>query len=186
MWIYKITNIQNNKCYIGQTIRPIEQRFHRHINDAINNILNTHFARAIRKYGKENFIIEEIDTAKNQKELNLKEQYWIQYYNSVEEGYNETDAISKCGGNTYQAKTEKEMEIIKEKIRQTKTGAKNPMARKIKRINIITNEVDIFDTIISCAKACGINNGKTSITTRLNGQIKTPYKKTWIFEYCDK
>ena len=22
MWIYKITNIQNNKVYIGQTIRP--------------------------------------------------------------------------------------------------------------------------------------------------------------------
>lgn len=30
------------------------------------------------------------------------------------------------------------------------------MARKIKRTNIITNEVDIFDTVISCAKACGI------------------------------
>lgn len=72
MWIYKITNIQNNKCYIGQTIRPIEQRFHRHINDAINNILNTHFARAIRKYGEENFIIEEIDTAKNQKRIKFK------------------------------------------------------------------------------------------------------------------
>ena len=41
MWIYKITNIQNNKVYIGQTIRPIEQRFHRHLNDAINNILDT-------------------------------------------------------------------------------------------------------------------------------------------------
>ena len=43
------------------------------------------------------------------------------------------------------------------------------MARKIKRININTNEVDIFDTIISCARACGIKNGKTSITVRLNG-----------------
>ena len=42
MWIYKITNIQNNKVYIGQTIRPIEQRFHRHLNDALNNILDTH------------------------------------------------------------------------------------------------------------------------------------------------
>jgi hypothetical protein len=48
------------------------------------------------------------------------------------------------------------MEIIKDKIRQTKIGSKNPMAKKIKRINILTNEVDIFDTIISCAKACGI------------------------------
>ena len=185
MWIYKITNIQNNKVYIGQTIRPIEQRFHRHLSDALNNILDTHFARAIRKYGKDSFIIEEIDNAQTQDELNQKEQYWIRYYNSVEDGYNETDAVSKCGGNTYQSKTEEEMEVIKNKIRQTKLGDKNPMARKIKRTNIITNEVDIFDTIISCAKACGIQNGKTSITERLNGKTKSPFKKTWIFEYYD-
>lgn len=146
-------------------------RFHRHLNDAINNILDTHFARAIRKYGKDNFIIEEIDTAQTQDELNQKEQYWIKFYNSVEEGYNETDAISKCGGNTYRSKTEKEMEIIKEKI---------------KRTNIITNEIDIFDTVISCAKACGIKSGKTSVSTRLNGQIKSPYKNTWIFEYYNE
>lgn len=186
MWIYKITNIQNNKVYIGQTIRPIQDRFNRHINDAINNILDTHFSRAIRKYGKNNFIIEEIDTANNQDELNLKEQYWIQYYQATEKGYNETDAISKCGGNTYKSKTNEEMNIIKEKIRQTKLGNKNPMARKIKRTNIETNEIDIFDTIISCAKACGIQNGKTSITTRLNGQVKSPYKNKWIFEYYNE
>ena len=78
------------------------------------------------------------------------------------------------------------MEVIKEKIRQTKIGAKNPMAHKIKRINIKTNEIDIFDTVISCAQACGIKNGKTSISTRLNGQVKSPYKKTWIFEYYDE
>ena len=186
MWIYKITNIQNNKVYIGQTIRPIDQRFKRHLNDALNNILDTHFARAIRKYGRDNFIIEEIDSALTQDELNEKEKYWIQYYNSVNEGYNETDAISKCGGNTYQSKTEEEMKVIKEKIRQTKLGAKNPMAKKIKRTNIITNEVDIFNTVISCAKACGIKNGKTSITRRLNGQIKSPFKNTWIFEYYNE
>lgn len=186
MYIYKITNIQNNKVYIGQTIRPIKDRFHRHLNDAMNNVLDTHFARAIRKYGKDSFIIEEIDQAKNQIELNQKEQYWIRYYDSVKNGYNETDAIAKCGGNTYMSKTNEELEKIKEKIRQTKLGSKNPMARKIKRTNIITNEVDIFDTIISCAQACGIKNGKTSITTRLNGQIKSPFKKQWIFEYYDE
>ena len=32
----------------------------------------------------------------------------------------------------------------------------------------------------------GIKNGKTSISTRLNGQIKSPYKNTWVFEYCDE
>lgn len=186
MWVYKITNIQNNKVYIGQTIRPIKDRFHRHMNDALNNIIDTHFARAIRKYGKENFQIEIIDTAQSQNELNEKERYWIQYYNAVKKGYNETDAISKCGGDTYQSKTTEEMDIIKEKIRQSKLGNKNPMARKIKRINILTNEVDIFDTVISCAQACGIKNGKTSISTRLNGQVKSPYKKQWLFEYYDE
>ena len=60
------------------------------------------------------------------------------------------------------------------------------MARKIKRINIKTNEIDIFDTVIACAQACGIKKGKTSISTRLNGQIKSPFKNTWIFEYYEE
>lgn len=72
MQVYKITNIQNNKVYIGQTIRGIQERFARHIKDAMSNRLDTHFARAIRKYGPENFIIEEIDTAETQEELNKK------------------------------------------------------------------------------------------------------------------
>ena len=50
MWEYKITNDINDKVYIGQTIRPVKKRFERHINDAINNKLDTHFARAILKY----------------------------------------------------------------------------------------------------------------------------------------
>lgn len=185
MWIYKITNTVNGKVYIGQTINSINKRFHRHLNDAMNHILDTHFARAIRKYGPDKFIVEEIDTAKTQDELNLKEQSWIRYYDSVKTGYNETDAICKSGGNTYQSKNEEEMKSIKEKIRQTKLGKNNPMAKRVKRINIFTGEVDIFDTVIACAKACGIKNGKTSVSTRLNGQVTSPYKE-WIFEYCDE
>lgn len=186
MWIYKITNILNNKVYIGQTIRPIQQRFRRHLSDAINNILNTHLAKAIRKYGVNDFKIELVDCAKNQEELNQKEQYWIRYYNSIQNGYNETDAISKCGGNTYKNKTADELENIKNKIRKSKIGGKNPMARKVKRINIITNEIDIFNTVIECAQACGIKKGKTSITQRLNKTVETPFKKKWIFEYYDE
>ena len=186
MEIYKITNKINGKVYIGQTIRPVQYRFHRHINDAMRNIIDTHFARAIRKYGPDQWLLEVIDNAETQEELNQKEQYWIQYYNSIENGYNETDAINKCGGNTYRSKTKEEMEVIKEKIRQTKMGNKNPMAKKIKRINIQTDEINIFETIIDCARACGINNGKTSITTRLNGQIKSPFKGKWLFEYYDE
>lgn len=186
MWIYKITNIQNGKIYIGQTIRSIEQRFKRHIADALNGNLDTHFARAIRKYGKDNFKLELVCSCSSHKDMCEKEQYWIRYYNSIEDGYNETDALNKCGGNTYQSKTPEEMKVIAEKIRATKLGNKNPMAKRVKRINIQTNEIEIFDTVIACAQACGIKNGKTSISNRLNGQIKSPYKNTWIFEYYDE
>ena len=186
MEIYKITNKINGKVYIGQTIRPVEYRFNRHINDAMHHVLDTHFARAIRKYGPDKWQLEVIDAAETQDELNQKERYWIQFYNSVKEGYNETDAISKSGGNTYRSKTKEELKEIGEKIRLTKVGAKNPMARRVKRINVKTKEVEIFDTIISCAQACGIKNGKTSITDRLNGKTKSPYKNIWIFEYYDE
>lgn len=71
-YVYKITNLANHKIYIGQTIRPVEDRFKRHITDAINNKLDTHLARAIRKYGKDNFCIEIIDTACSQEELTKK------------------------------------------------------------------------------------------------------------------
>lgn len=151
MWIYKITNIQNNKVYIGQSIRPIKERFKRHMSDGLNNILDTHLARAIRKYGKSNFTIEEIDKATTQEELNIKEQFWIRYYDSIDLGYNETDAIYKCGGNTYKSKTPKEIEVIKNKIRKTKLGGLNPNARKVKMINTITNEIQIFDSQQQCA-----------------------------------
>lgn len=185
MWIYKITNIQNKKVYIGQTIRPIEKRFQRHLNGALNCKLDTHFARAIRKYGAGGFIIEEIDKANSQDELNQKEQYWIRYYNSIKNGYNETDAIYKCGGNTYQSKTSEELKEIGKKISKTKIEGLNPNARHIKLINVETNEEVIFDSIIGCARYLGIKSGKTSITERLSGKRTSLYKKKYKFEYCN-
>lgn len=184
IFIYKITNTQNNKVYIGQTIRPIEQRFQRHINDALNNILDTHFARAIRKYGPESFYIEEIDTATTQEELNQKEQYWIRYYNSIQNGYNETDALYKSGGNTYQFKTDEEMKQIQEKIRQSKIGAKNPNSKSVKCLNVLTNEELLFDTVYDCQ--CFFDE-KTHrfITTRVTHQTKTLYRNEWKIAYAD-
>lgn len=184
MFIYKITNIINNKVYIGQSIRPIEKRFDRHINDAINNVLDTHFARAIRKYGKDNFKLELIDTAENQEDLNLKEQYWIRYYNSVENGYNETDALFKCGGNTYKSKTKEEMKIIGDKISKKKKGTQNSNSRSIKCYNIKTDEEIIFSTVNECREYFQEKNHRF-ITTRAQGDVHSYYQNKWMIAYTD-
>lgn len=87
--IYKITNTINGKSYIGQTIKPISARWYFHIYDAMNKVDDLYFHRAIRKYGAENFIVEEIEECR-QDELNSREMYWIKYFDTFNNGYNLT------------------------------------------------------------------------------------------------
>lgn len=181
MWIYKITNDINNKVYIGQSSRNVKERFTRHLNDAMSNRLDTHFCRAIRKYGPEHFHYKIIDTAQSQEELNQKEHYWINYYNSVENGYNETDSILKCGGNTYLNKTKEEMDIIKEKIRQTKMGDRNPNHRKVIQTDLLTGEQIIFGSMQEGARYHKVKN-KAFIQKRCDQQITKPYHNRYMFE----
>lgn len=58
-YIYIIKNTVNDKVYIGKTIQTLERRFQKHLSDSKK--LDTHFARAIRKYGSDKFYIEQIE-----------------------------------------------------------------------------------------------------------------------------
>jgi len=88
MFIYKITNNINGKIYIGQTILSIFRRFKKHKRDA-NNGSTTVFHNALRKYGNNNFTVEEIGGANSKSELNYMEIFYIHKYNSLHpNGYN--------------------------------------------------------------------------------------------------
>lgn len=184
MWIYKVTNIHSGKVYIGQTIRPVEVRWKRHVNDAMNNVIDTHFARAIRKHGEDSFIVEIIDTAKTQEELTQKEREWILYYNSIDNryGYNETAAEYKCGGNTYLSKSDDEMKVIRDKIRNSKLGGKNPNASAIKMINTVTGEEMVFMSQKECQTFLGLS-GHHAISRRCRGKINSPLNGIYQFEF---
>jgi hypothetical protein len=96
MFIYKITNKNNNKVYIGQTIFNIDERFKQHIYAALKRKTKSIIYAAIRKYGPENFTIEEIDGANSMSELNYLETHYIYKFNSLSpNGYN----LSSGGGN---------------------------------------------------------------------------------------
>ena len=83
--IYKVTNKINNKIYIGQSV-DIYDRWIKHKAPGHSQCT---FHTALDKYGLENFTWEIIEQC-TQSELNEREKYWIQYYNSYECGYNET------------------------------------------------------------------------------------------------
>ena len=87
--IYKWTNKINGKSYIGQTKYP-EKRINEHINSKDNKL----FHKALRKYGVNNFTYIVLEDNLDENQLNEREMYWIQYYNTFYNGYNLT-----IGGN---------------------------------------------------------------------------------------
>ena len=92
--IYGWYNTKSGKWYVGQTIDE-ECRFKRHIYDAINKKDNSKFHRALRKYGLDNWVYCVLEDNILRENLNLKEQEWIEYYDSYYSGYNLT-----TGGDT--------------------------------------------------------------------------------------
>lgn len=83
MKIYLTINLINNKIYIGQLTRI---GLHSYLGSGAR------LKKAIKKYGKQNFIRVTLCYCKNQKELNEAEIYWISYFNSTDSkiGYNIT------------------------------------------------------------------------------------------------
>lgn len=87
-YIYKITNDINDKVYIGKTEFDIEKRFKEHCRDAFKERNEKRpLYNAMNKYGIEHFKIEEIEQCNN---IEKREKYWIEYYDSYNNGYNAT------------------------------------------------------------------------------------------------
>ena len=85
--IYKITNIENKMCYVGQAVN-IADRWKTHIKRGLGaeTPINNKLYPAMVFYGVENFtfeIIEECDRG----QLNEREDYWQEVFKAKEFGY---------------------------------------------------------------------------------------------------
>lgn len=95
-FIYCVTCLKTGKLYFGQTIISIRSRWRRHVFSTQRGS-NHKFHRAIRKYGAENFIIEEVLTVSAptkeilKKKLDYVEMRLIKRFNTKIDGYNSTD-----------------------------------------------------------------------------------------------
>ena len=88
--VYKITNLNNNMCYIGQSTN-LKNRLKAHIQASIG--ISTIAAQLVHdkmaEEGLENFIFQVIEECSKDK-LNDREKYFINYYDSCNYGYNRT------------------------------------------------------------------------------------------------
>ena len=85
--IYKITNLENQKCYVGQAVN-LADRWKQHIKRGVGADAPTRnkLYPAMMAIGVENFSFEVIEEC-DREQLDAREDYWQDYFKAKEFGY---------------------------------------------------------------------------------------------------
>lgn len=152
--VYKITNKINGKGYVGITKIGSKKRFNNHMSIYASGA--PALARAVKKYGRENFTWELLDVANNIEDLSEKEMFYIKKHqtDNPNHGYN----ILKGGYCNEKATEARKVKIVREK-----TG-------------------EIFDSILSASEITKIPHYLISFV--LQGRQKTANGE--VFRYLEE
>lgn len=115
--IYKITNTESGKIYIGSAI-DLYRRASSHIrNLRQGKHANKHLQSAFDKYGEDVFMFEVVEYVDDHENLISREQHWIDELNAAQDGYNKTPTAGSMLGFKFS-------EESKRKMSQSRTGRK--------------------------------------------------------------
>lgn len=183
MIIYKITNDINDKIYIGQTIFDnLNKRISSYKSEIQNPKCHRPIIEAIREYGIEHFSWEIIESGiENQEELDKKEIYYIQKFQSLtkDNGYN-----ADIGGRGQGPRSEE----TKRKIGEAQKGELNHMYGKVGSQNAMSKRIielttgKIYES--ACEAAKDLNIGFSHVCATARG--KRGSTGGFVFLYIDE
>lgn len=178
--IYIIKNIINDKVYIGKTYRDLETRLIEHFSDSNKEQYNSRpLYKAFKKYGKENFLIEEIGKYEEEV-LEEKEIYYIQKYNSYVGFENSNGYNATLGGDGKRYTQYSDKEII-EKYKELKTliGTANYFNLSKDTVGLVlkNNKIPLANKKIVIAKKENFQKEFISITDAAQWLIDNNYTK---------
>ena len=124
-YIYKTTNLINNKIYIGQHTASEFDKYYKG-----SGVMLT---RAFKKYGKENFSCVLLEAVESKKDLDIREAYWINKLNSRDSdiGYNITAGGEGTVGYRHTEEAKKKMSVAK-KGKPLTEAQKNAISMHVK------------------------------------------------------
>lgn len=155
MKIYLITNLINNKQYVGQTTGKLSKRISAHFRLNKSAISNS-----IHKYGKENFKIEVLEETECLDTLNYLENYYIKQLNTMAPfGYN-----LHTGGNNHIASEQTRLKISK-----SKKGKPNSKLKNVKKSEEHKQKL----RIAKLGKKQTKEHAKNAAITRIGKRFKT-------------
>lgn len=184
--IYKITDVTNNKVYIGQTKRDIMKRYSDHISHAFTskrpNDLSCTLYIAMRTNGIQNFIPELLETVEGTaKKIDTKEQEWIAKYDSTnpEKGYNKDKGghvISEACRKAAEKYLFKTGDKLSGAMLETARNNGLKIAKSVCQYDVNTGElIGEYPSIIGASRATGCD--RRTIQRQLKGEanIGTPH-----------
>ena len=203
-YIYCITNLVNQKKYVGKTTNSITERFKEHCSDSKRERCEKRpLYDAMNKYGVENFIVEELEVVEDENLLSEREIFWIkelQTYGS--KGYNATkggdgsilfdyDKIIETyalGGTMTEcaAKIHCSVDTVK-KVLTINNIPIRPLTKKVKQYSLDGTFIREWDSITQAAHwladnkyAKSYDSGiKSHISYCMRGKLKSAYKFIW-------
>lgn len=190
MVIYKITNLVNNKVYIGQTIKTFKRRVGQHLSGLRKGThRNPYLQQSFKKHGESAFsfeILEQFDSEMNF-DLDNLERYWIKFYDSMtrEKGYNiESGGNLKkeCGPSWNKGLKLSEEHIAKLKLAKkgkdyTDISYQNSPKVPVILTNVISGISMKFETMRACARHVGCSFSAVRLHIIRNSNL---LNKQWV------
>ena len=208
-YIYKIINQVNGKMYIGQTTLSIKERWKSHNNSwKLFNDCRALYA-AFDKYGIENFEIEQVEECSNE-EIDEREQFWIQKYDTYNNGYNLT--LGGSGSRVFDQDLIRKLwdegltvSEIAEKIGSTRACVRKNLVdyenytieesrhrggkhkgitngKPVKQFSLQGDFLEIFPNAVVAAESIGLGRAEsTNIRSCAKGLRKSAYGYRWVY-----
>jgi len=157
MIIYKITNLIDGKCYIGQSIHDFNTRYSGGKWWSLTS--SSYLQNAVQKHGLINFKVEFLEEkVESIEKLNELEIYYAELYNAyTPNGYN----LVGCGGNSFMLQWQKDF-----------LSEHHPLKKKITLRNIDTWELIEFNGLRKFARENNLNcSALRNMINKLNGTV---------------
>jgi group I intron endonuclease len=130
-YLYLITNKINEKVYVGKAKSP-KKRWQKHIRPDVRTLKHQAIAKAIRKYGKDNFIFELVQAVDSEQEAFELEKFWIAELRRYSiPNYNLTDGGEGTSGYRHTQETKNNLSQMKLGIPFSEEHKQNLSAAKI-------------------------------------------------------
>lgn len=167
--IYQIRNLVNNKIYIGSA-SDFYERKSQHFSLLKYGKHNQKLQNSYNKHGKDNFVFEVIEFVEDKNKLLEYEQYWMDRFNVVENGYN----IQPIAGKTT---VTEDIRMLMSENHADVSGDKNPSAKAVVRLE----DKKMYTTMTEACKDSDIR-GISSICTACSSLTHKAGKYHWLYK----